>query len=213
MEIKIMKQVMEDNESRADEIKELLRLKKVFMVNLISSPGSGKTSLLEKTIPLLKEKYNVAVIEGDCATDRDAQRLKKFEIPIIMVNTEGGCHLDSLSIENALKELDLGNTDIIFIENVGNLVCPAEFDLGENIKVAVLSTAEGDDKPIKYPYLFRAASLAILNKIDLLEYTFFSKEAFFADLKNINAELPVIETSCISNLGINAWLDWLESKI
>ena len=159
MKIKVMKQVLEDNESRAREINALLDRKNIFMLNLISSPGSGKTSLLEKTIPPLKERnLRVAVIEGDCTSDRDAQRLVKFDIPIVMINTEGGCHLDSLGIENALKELELDNLDLIFIENVGNLVCPAEFDLGENAKIAIMSAPEGDDKPTKYPYLFRHAS-------------------------------------------------------
>lgn len=213
MQIKIMQNVLQANEKKAKEIQVLLKQKKIFMVNLISAPGSGKTALLEKTLPLLKEKYRVAVIEGDVETDKDAKRLEKYGIPIALINTSGACHLESVSIEKAFSALDLNNLDLIFIENVGNLVCPAEFDIGEDAKVAVLSTPEGDDKPMKYPLLFREANIVILNKIDLLEHVDFNLSNFYTDLKKLNAKLAVVETSCKKGLGIDKWINWLEKQI
>jgi hydrogenase nickel incorporation protein HypB len=201
MEIKVLKRVLGANEDKARQIRQLLAEKQILMVNLISAPGSGKV------------KYNVAVIEGDVATDKDAQRLNKFNIPIVLINTDGGCHLSSPSIEKALYELDLDNLDLVFIENVGNLVCPAGFDLGEHAKIAVVSTAEGDDKPAKYPMLFRQAKLVILNKMDLLEHVNFDKEQFYQNLKRLNAEVPVVETSCITGQGLKGWFDWLTSNV
>jgi len=210
MQIKIMQNVLQANNQKAAELRNLLKQKNIFMLNLISSPGSGKTTLLEKTIPLIKDKFKLAIIEGDVETDRDAQRLTQFDIPVALINTSGACHLESVSIEKALQSLDLDNLDIIIVENVGNLVCPAEFDIGENAKVALLSTPEGDDKVMKYPLLFREASLAILNKIDLLEATNFKRENFYADMQKINPNLKVIETSCTNNIGLDNWLNWLE---
>jgi hydrogenase nickel incorporation protein HypB len=213
MEIAIMKAVLEENDSRALEIQILLKKKNVVLLNLISSPGSGKTTLLERTMEHLSDKYSIAVIEGDITTARDAERLEKYKIPIVVINTDGGCHLNSMSIKNALKKFDLDNLDIIFVENVGNLVCPSEFNIGEDAKVALLSTSEGDDKPAKYPLLFRESALMILNKIDLIPYTNFSKESFYRDLGKINKDLPVIETSCTKNEGLSAWFEWIEQKI
>ena len=208
-----MQNVLQANEKKAAEIRALLQQKKIFMVNIISSPGSGKTTLLEKTLPILKEKYRIAVIEGDVETDRDAKRLDGYGVPVALINTSGACHLESVSIEKAFSALDLDNIDLIFVENVGNLVCPAEFDIGENVKVAILSTPEGDDKPIKYPLLFREASLVILNKMDLLEYVNFSLSNFYTDLKNLHGNLEVIETSCKSGLGVDQWINWLTSRL
>ncbi|OGT09338.1 MAG: hydrogenase accessory protein HypB, partial [Gammaproteobacteria bacterium RBG_16_37_9] len=182
MQIKVMQNILQANEKKAAEIRMLLKQKKIFMVNLISSPGSGKTSLLEKTLPILQKKYRVAVIEGDVETDRDAMRLEKYGVPIALINTSGACHLESVSIEKAFTAFDLDNLDLIFVENVGNLVCPAEFDIGENVKVAILSTPEGDDKVMKYPLLFREASLVILNKIDLSAHVNFNQITFYNDL-------------------------------
>lgn len=213
MQIKVMQNVLQANEKKAAEIRKLLQQKKVFMINLISSPGSGKTTLLEKTLPILKEKYRMAVIEGDVETDRDAKRLAEYGVPIALINTSGACHLESVSIEKAFTALDLDNLDLIFVENVGNLVCPAEFDIGENAKVAILSTPEGDDKPIKYPLLFREASLVILNKIDLLDYVNFNLASFYSDLKSLNGNLKVIETSFKNGSGIEQWINWLTDRL
>jgi hydrogenase nickel incorporation protein HypB len=213
MEIAIMKAVLEENDDRAREIEGLLKEKKVLLLNLISSPGSGKTTLLEKTLEHLKDKYSIAVIEGDIATARDAERLEKYQIPLVVINTDGACHLNSMSIKNALDKFNLDNLDLIFVENVGNLVCPSEFDIGESAKIAILSTAEGDDKPEKYPLLFRESELMILNKIDLIPYTNFTKKSFYKDLEKINKDLPVIESSCTKNEGLTSWFEWIGQRI
>jgi hydrogenase nickel incorporation protein HypB len=213
MQIKILQNVLEANAKKAGELRELLKRKKVLMVNLISSPGSGKTTLLEKTLPLLKNRFRAAVIEGDVETDRDAARLEKYGVPIALINTSGACHLESVSIEKAFTALDIDNLDLIFVENVGNLVCPAEFDIGEDAKVAILSTPEGEDKPLKYPLLFREAAIIILNKIDLMPHLNFDRKLFYADVKKINGKATVIEVSCKQEQGLNSWLEWLEKQI
>ena len=193
MEIKVMKNVLDRNQNKANEVRQLLKDNNVLMVNMISSPGAGKTTLLERTLEKLKNVFRIAVIEGDITTDRDAQRLKIHGVPIVVINTEGGCHLDSHSILKVLPEFNLDNLDVIFVENVGNLVCPSHFDLGESFKLALVSTTEGDDKPIKYPMLFREAKAVILNKIDLIDYTNFNKSSFRIDLNNINGKIPLFE--------------------
>ncbi len=213
MEIKVMKQVMQYNINKANKLRDLLKRDNVLMVNIIGSPGAGKTSLLEQCIEKIKSDYRVAVIEGDVASDKDAIRLSKFDIPIILINTDGSCHLDSSSIEKAFLDLNLDELDIIFVENVGNLVCPAEFDLGEDFKVAITSTTEGSDKPEKYPLLFRVSSLVILNKMDLISHTDFDKNMFMESIKNLNGKLPVFEVSCTDSKGIDKWIDWLIDKI
>lgn len=213
MEFKILEKVLEANENLASEIRVLLRKRKVGMVNLISSPGSGKTTILEKTIPILKERYRIGIIEGDVETDRDAQRLKRFDLPMVLINTLGACHLDSESILKALEELPLQELDIVFVENVGNLVCPAEFDIGEKAKVAVISTPEGDDKPQKYPLLFREAEVVLLNKIDLLGSLNFDRNHFYRDLHNLNSHMRVIEMSAYKEEGLEEWIEWLETKV
>lgn len=210
MEIKILKNILEANQDKADEIKELLQREKVLMINMIGSPGAGKTTVLEKTIERLKNRYSMAVIEGDIATDIDARRIQKHNVPIVLINTDGACHLESISIQEALSEFDLKKTDIIFVENVGNLVCPAEFDIGEFAKVAVLSVTEGEDKPAKYPLLFREAKALVLNKIDLIEHTDFNKASFDKSVKELNGPLPVFEISCRKDQGIDQWISWLE---
>lgn len=212
MQIKILQNLLKANDAKASELRTVLKDKKIFMINLISSPGSGKTSILEKTLPILKTLFRIGIIEGDVETQKDAERLEQYQVPIAMINTSGACHLESVSIEKALLAFDLNKLDLVFIENVGNLVCPAEFDVGENVKVAILSTPEGDDKPEKYPLLFREASLLILNKIDLLPHVDFNKERFYASLKKLNANLPVIEMSCRTGEGFTAWVDWIKSK-
>jgi hydrogenase nickel incorporation protein HypB len=183
------------------------------MVNIISSPGAGKTTLLERTCEKLAAKLRIGVIEGDIATDRDAQRLKKYNIPIVVINTEGGCHLDSHSISKVLDSFDLTNLDVIFVENVGNLICPSHFDLGESFKLAVVSTAEGDDKPGKYPMLFREAKAVLLNKIDLIPYTNFNFSSFRTDLDKINPQIPLFEVSCTKGDGLEEWFEWIEEQI
>ena len=213
MEIKIMKNILDRNQNKANEVRNLLALKKVLMVNIISSPGAGKTTLLERTCEELATKFRIGIIEGDITTDRDAQRLKKYNIPIVVINTEGGCHLDSHSISKVLGSFDLDNLDILFVENVGNLICPSQFDLGENFKLAMVSTAEGDDKPAKYPMLFREAAAVLLNKIDLIPYTNFNSVSFRTDLKKINGQIPLLEISCTKGDGMKMWYEWISEKV
>jgi len=213
MEIRIMKNILDRNQNKADEVRNLLAEKKVKMANIISSPGAGKTTLLERTCEALGGKINIGIIEGDVTTDRDAQRLKKYNIPIVVINTEGGCHLDSHSISKVIGMFDLDNLDLLLVENVGNLICPSEFDLGENFKLAVVSTAEGDDKPAKYPRLFSEAGAVILNKTDLLPYTNFNFEAFKADLATINPRVPLFEISATRGDGVQGWLDWMLQQL
>jgi hydrogenase nickel incorporation protein HypB len=212
MEIKIMKSVLDRNNDMAAIVREKLEGKKVRMVNMISSPGAGKTSLLEKICENLSGELRIAVIEGDVATDRDARRIVKYNVPIVLINTDGGCHLDSNSINIALREFELEKLDIIFIENVGNLVCPSHFDLGETFKLAVVSTTEGDDKPVKYPMLFREARAVVLNKTDLMVHTDFNHESFLADLHQINPGIRLFELSCRTGAGLGEFLDWIKIK-
>jgi len=214
MQIKIMQSVLAANDQKAAVLRTLLATKKILMVNLISSPGSGKTTLLEKTLPQLAMKQiRVAVIEGDIATDKDAKRLEQCNVPIALINTDGACHLESVSIEKALQSFDLDHLDLIFVENVGNLVCPAEFDIGEDCKVAMLSTPEGTDKVSKYPLLFHEAALVILNKIDLLEYLDFQTQTFYNDLAQLSPGTAVIEMTASKNLGVERWISWLEERV
>jgi hydrogenase nickel incorporation protein HypB len=213
MEIKVMKNILDRNQNKANEVRELLRTKNVLMVNIISSPGAGKTTLLERTCEEFCNNYRIAAVEGDVTTDRDAQRLKKYNIPIVVINTEGGCHLDSHSISKVLDEFDLEDIDILFVENVGNLICPSQFDLGEEFKIAMVSTAEGDDKPGKYPMLFREAKAVLLNKIDLIPYTNFNFNNFKTDLDKINPLIPLFEVSCTKGDGLKLWFEWITQQI
>ncbi len=213
MEITIMKNILDRNQNRANEVRTLLLSKKLVMVNMISAPGSGKTTLLGRTCAALGGRYRIGVIEGDITTDRDAQRLKKYGIPIVVINTEGGCHLDSHSISKVLGNFDLDNLDILFVENVGNLICPSQFDLGETCKVALLSITEGDDKPAKYPMLFREAGVVLLNKMDLLPYTDFSQDTFISDLNMLNSQAPLFKISCTTGEGLGGWYSWIDLQI
>jgi hydrogenase nickel incorporation protein HypB len=213
MEIKIMKNILDRNQNKANEVRSLLASKRVVMVNIISSPGAGKTTLLEQTLGEIGSKFRTGVIEGDITTDRDARRLQRFNIPIVVINTEGGCHLDSHSISKVLDSFSLEDLDVIFVENVGNLICPSQFDLGETFKLAVVSTAEGDDKPGKYPMLFREARAVLLNKIDLIPYTNFNLASFKSDLRNINGRVPLFEISCTKGDGLKEWFDWVSGQI
>jgi hydrogenase nickel incorporation protein HypB len=213
MEIKIMRNILDRNQDKANEVRDIIRSHNVIMVNIISSPGAGKTTLLERTCEALCSKVSIGVIEGDITTDRDAQRLKKFNIPIVVINTEGGCHLDSHSILKVIDLFNLENLDLLFIENVGNLVCPSHFDLGESFKVAVVSTAEGDDKPAKYPMLFREAKAVILNKTDLIPHTNFSYDDFKKDLDRINPVNPLFKVSCTKGEGLDEWYSWILNQV
>lgn len=212
MEIRIMKNILDRNQDKAEEVRRLLSGKNIRMFNLISSPGAGKTTLLERTLEALAGRFRIAMIEGDVTTDRDGRRLGRFGIPVVVINTEGGCHLDSHSISKVLPLFDLDNLDLILVENVGNLICPSHFDLGESAKVAMVSTTEGDDKVIKYPMLFTEAKVILLNKTDLIPYTNFNLDDFTRDVKKINPGVPLIMVSCTRNTGLDDWYNWLSAN-
>ncbi len=183
------------------------------MLNLVSSPGSGKTTLLEKTIRAMGERVPIRVIEGDQATEADAARIRLAGAPAVQVNTGTGCHLDASMVARALRDLSVPDSSLLFVENVGNLVCPALFDLGEYGKVLVTSVTEGDDKPIKYPHMFRAARLLILNKIDLLPYVPFEVDRFVANAKQVNPRVEVLFASATRGDGLSDWYQWLEQRL
>lgn len=184
----------------------------ILALNLVSSPGAGKTALLERTILDLKEEIDIVVMEGDQATTNDAERIKKAGCPVLQINTGAGCHLDAEMIASAVKELKPAQGSLLFIENVGNLVCPALFDLGEKHKVVILSVTEGEDKPVKYPHMFRAAELMILNKVDLLPYLNFDLEACKKYALSVNPHLKIIEISVTQGTGLDAWYTWLREN-
>jgi hydrogenase nickel incorporation protein HypB len=210
--ITVERKILEKNDEVAEQNRRAFGEHGIFTVNIVSSPGAGKTSLLEQTIERLKGKVALAVIEGDVQTDLDARRVARYGVPAVQIVTRGGCHLEASLVREALQNIDLSSLQLLIIENVGNLVCPANYDLGEAAKVVVASTTEGDDKPLKYPAMFRNASVLIINKIDLLPYL----KADLATLRNnalsINPSLTVFETSCTTGEGINAWCDWLVSR-
>ena len=180
---------------------------------MVSSPGSGKTSIVERTLEYLKGKLSIGVIEGDVQTDFDAQRVAKFNVPVVQIITNGGCHLDAKLVLDALGKMSLKGIHLLIIENVGNLVCPANYDLGEHIKVVVASTTEGDDKPLKYPAMFRNASVLLINKIDLLPYVNCTIEVLKNNAFRINPALNIFETSCTTKQGVKEWCDWLEKQV
>ena len=211
--ITIERKVLEKNDAIAAKIREGLKDKDIFSFNILSSPGSGKTSLVEKTIEYLKDRIKIAVIEGDVQTDLDAQRINMLDVSVTQIVTNGGCHLEAGLVRDALNSLNLDGIQLLIIENVGNLVCPAGYDLGEDTKVVVLSTTEGDDKPLKYPAMFRNASVLIINKIDLLPYVNCSVEKIRNNALSINPQLKIFETSCTTGAGIGDWCKWIESNI
>ncbi len=211
MEIPVVRNVLEANDRIAARLRADFARRGILVLNLISSPGSGKTSLLERTLSDLAGEFRMAVIEGDLQTDNDARRVAASGAQAVQINTEGGCHLDSSMVSEALQSIDCENLDILFIENVGNLVCPTEFDCGEDAKIALLSVTEGDDKPQKYPYLFHKAKAMILNKIDLLPYVDFDVARARAHASALNADLAFMEISCRTRTGLDAWYDWLRA--
>ncbi|AWI04991.1 hydrogenase nickel incorporation protein HypB [Clostridium drakei] len=211
-EIKVIVNMLHTNEEIALENKKIFDDENIFVINLMSAPGSGKTSILEKLICSIKKHLNIAVIEGDIYTTKDADRIEAKGIPVVQINTSGACHLDADMIREAVLNLDLRNLDMIIIENVGNLVCPAEFEVGEDMKACVLSITEGNDKPLKYPLMFEKSEVLILNKIDLIDFTNFSKEEFYKDINTVNSKIKVFETSCTNNKGIDELSNWILEK-
>jgi hydrogenase nickel incorporation protein HypB len=212
--VEVRENVLKENDRLARDLRDELARRHIVCLNLISSPGAGKTSILEDTLKAMGARgRRVAVLTGDIQTERDAERLRRYGFPALQITTGGTCHLDARMIRRALDDLSLEGLDVLFIENVGNLVCPASYDLGEDTKVVVLSVPEGDDKPLKYPGIFRRARLMLLHKIDLLPYTRFDKEAAKADARRVNPEIEVVETSCLAAPGLDGWLAWIEARI
>jgi len=211
MQIPVVRNVLEANEKMAGHVRRLLSEKGILALNLISSPGAGKTTLLERTLSDLAGEFRMAVVEGDLQTDNDARRVAATGAQAVQINTDGGCHLDSNMILTSLESLDLAGVDILFIENVGNLVCPVEFDCGEDAKVALLSVTEGDDKPEKYPLLFNLAKALVLNKTDLLPYVDFDLARGRNFATKLNKELDIFEVSCSKGDGLEGWYNWLRS--
>jgi len=211
--VKVFANILKANDSLAQKNKKLFSQNGVYTINLMSSPGSGKTTLLERTIAALKDELKIAVLEGDLQTANDAKRIEKFNIPVTQINTDGACHLDANMIDNALNFYDFNNLELFVIENVGNLVCPAGFDLGEDDKVVMVSTPEGDDKPVKYPIMFRKASVLLVNKVDLLSYTNFNLSKVKEDSLKINPDLKIFEISCKTGEGLDRWYDWLREQV
>lgn len=213
MEIKLMKNILGANDEIAAQNRKIFSERGVVVMNLLGSPGSGKTTLLEKILPRLADKIKIAVIEGDLFTAKDAERIQNSGVEVIQINTAGGCHLDAAMIQKVVANLNLADIDLLIVENVGNLVCPAEFDLGENFKAVVLSITEGDDKPLKYPLIFKESEAVLLNKIDLLPFTNFDLESARADLTTLHPAIRIFETSCTKETGLDEWAAWLLEKL
>lgn len=206
MKIQILKDILQSNREMASEIISLLNDKKIYMVDIMGSPGSGKTTLIEKIISVLKDRYKIAVIEGDIKTTKDAERLVQHNIPIIQIETErfgGDCHLESSWVKKCLDSFDLDSLDFIIIENVGNLVCPAEFELGDDERIVVYSITEGEDKPVKYPLVFNTSKTIIINKIDLLPYLDFELEELNNNLWKVNPNIKKFQVSAIKDDGMD----------
>lgn len=216
MEIQVLQNIFEANVQKADEIKKLLQQKKVYMFDIMSSPGAGKTTITDRIIQELIKNYNIALIEGDIETTNDAQRLAKYNIPIVQIETKlfgGACHLESSWIMGCLEKFDLDTVDVVIIENVGNLVCPAEFELGDDERIVVLSVTEGEDKPVKYPLMFNSSHTLLINKIDLLPYLDFNMDELLANVKRTNPKMEVHKVSAKTGEGMDGFLKALAARV
>lgn len=212
MKVSLASRILDANERIAGENRRLFRESGVYVINLMSSPGAGKTSLLERTIGGLRDRRRVGVIEGDITGTDDALRIERLGVPVVQINTGGACHLDANMIYAVLPDLPLRELDLLFIENVGNLVCPAEFAVGEDMKAMILSLTEGHDKPLKYPRMFQESSAVILNKIDLKPYIDVDVGKIRSDVLSLNPSAAIFEVSCRTGEGVDRWVDWLLTK-
>ena len=209
MQIDMKQPILDKNDQLASELRTRFAENRVFVLDLLASPGSGKTSTILATI----DEFNIAVIEGDIASNVDAERIKAQGIPAVQINTGGACHLESAMLKRAVDVLDLARLDLIIVENVGNLVCPTDFDLGENAKVMILSVPEGDDKPLKYPGVFQVAEAVVLNKVDTLPVFNFDREAFESAVRQLNPQAPIFPIAATKGDGVEAWAEWLADRI
>lgn len=213
MEIKVMHQILDWNEDVSEEVKASLREHKVCLINVMGSPGAGKTSTLVALINRMREKYRIGVIEGDIAGQIDAEKIHEMGIPAVQIDTDGACHIEAMSIRHILPEFDLTQLDIIFVENIGNLVCPAEFNIGESFRIALLSIPEGDDKVVKYPLMFAETDALVLNKYDLIEYFGFDDKRVETDAKEINPDVDIFRVSVREDKGFDELAAWIGNKV
>ncbi|HWR37245.1 MAG TPA: hydrogenase nickel incorporation protein HypB [Clostridia bacterium] len=211
-QIQVEKKVLNENQRLAEELRAKFREHNVLTLNIISSPGSGKTSILERTLESFDKSKRVVVLTGDIQTENDAKRLARFGFPVKQIVTGGTCHLDAKMIEKHLADWPLKNIDLLFIENVGNLVCPSSYDLGEHAKIVMLSVTEGEDKPLKYPSIFAKSELMILNKVDLLPYVPFDAELAKQNARAVHPGMEIVEVSCTKGDGLTQWMEWLDRK-
>ncbi len=212
MEIEVIENIMQYNKEEAEINRAFFNKKKTLVINLLSAPGAGKTSLIIETIKRLEPEIKIGVIEGDISSTHDAQKIKKLIDPVVQINTGGTCHLNASMVSHAIKKLDMSMINILFIENVGNLICPVGFDLGEDFKIALSSVSEGDDKPVKYPKIFIKANLVLLNKIDMLDNSDFKMAFFNKKVKELNNTINILRLSCKSGEGFEDWTDWLKNR-
>jgi hydrogenase nickel incorporation protein HypB len=213
MQVEVARNILEANDAVAHELRSLFAQHRLLVLNLMSSPGSGKTTVLERTLTDLGGEIRFGVIEGDCQTENDARRVAATGARAVQINTHGGCHLDSAMVRQACQELGLHDLDVVVIENVGNLVCPADFYLGEDAKVTILSVTEGDDKPEKYPFIFSQSQVMLLNKIDLLPYVRFDTDRACAFARAANAQLEIFPIAATTGHGMDAWYAWLRRSL
>lgn len=213
MKVKLVKNILEANDRIAEENRRIFDQNGIFVINMMSAPGAGKTTLLEKTIRALKDSIRIGVIEGDIATTRDAERIEAAGVPVVQINTDGACHLDGNMIRGVIDDLPLSKIDLLIIENVGNLVCPAEFKVGEDAKVMLLSATEGDDKPLKYPLMFSESSLLLINKIDLIQHLNFDLSKVRKDSLSLNPKLDIFEVSAKTGKGMEQWYGWIRERL
>ncbi len=213
MKVKVLQNILDANTQMAQKNQRLLDNHRILALNIMASPGAGKTSLILKTIARLKDKTRIAVIEGDIASTIDADRISDQGVAVVQINTGGGCHLDANMVENALNNLKLNEIDLLFIENVGNLVCPAAFRLGEHKRVVLLSVPEGDDKPIKYPMMFTESEAVVINKTDLMPLLDFDLDAFKRKVIGLNPDVEIFQLSAKTGQGLDPWLSWLEAEL
>jgi hydrogenase nickel incorporation protein HypB len=213
MEIKVVRQILEWNENCHDELRKKFNDKKVLVINIMGSPGGGKTTFITRIIEALRLDYKIGVIEGDLAGKIDAEKIAKMGIPVVQLNTEGACHIEAMSIKNIIPDFDLDNLDILIVENIGNLVCPAEFDIGEDLKIALLSVPEGDDKVEKYPLMFSRADALVISKYDMKEYFEFDEERVIKNTQVMNKEAVFFKVNSSKGDGIEEFLSWIKKYI
>lgn len=211
--ITVERKILQKNDEVAAANRQMFAKSGLFTINLVSSPGSGKTTLLERTLEKISGQMRISVVEGDVQTDNDARRIAVYDIPVVQIVTNGACHLEAQLVQDAVANLPLADTDLLIIENVGNLVCPASYDLGEDMKVVLFSTTEGDDKPLKYPKMFRVADVCVINKTDLLPYIEFDMQKARENALKINPDLTIFEVSAKTGEGVNDWVNWLAGEV